>query len=117
MLRELGFDGVGYLLWLDEVGDTPLRMFGTDFDENLRTLDEAALPPLGLGAPVNVNPKSRAYDPRLVEVIRKLKGRSLTIGVMLKGFPAGDERGTKPAVKVLRQLGDLAAASGLPRII
>ena len=32
---------------------------------------------------------------------------------MLKGLPPGDERGTKPAVKVLRQLGDLAAEVGL----
>jgi sugar phosphate isomerase/epimerase len=113
MLRELGFDGVGYLLWLDEDRDTPVRRLGEDLDSNLRTLDEARLPLLGLGASVNVDPNVRPYNPRLVEAIRKLKGRSLTIDVMLKGFPPGDERGTKPAVKILRQLGDLAADSGL----
>jgi sugar phosphate isomerase/epimerase len=32
---------------------------------------------------------------------------------MLKGLPPGDERGTKPAVRNLRQLGDLAADNGL----
>ena len=41
MLRELGFDGVGYLLWFDNDRDTPLRMFGEDLDMNLRTLDQA----------------------------------------------------------------------------
>jgi len=113
MLRELGFDGVGYLLWLNEDPNTPVRRLGEDLVSNLRTLDEAKLPVLDLGASVNVNPNARPYDPRLVEAIRKLKGRPLTISVMLTGLPPGDERGTKPAVEVLRQLGDLAADSGL----
>ena len=112
MLRELGFDGVGYLLWLDNP-DVPVRKLGEDLESNLRTLDEAGLPVLDLGASVNVDPNARPYDPRLVEAIRKLKGRPLTISVMLTGLPPGDERGTKPAVKNLRQLGDLAAKSGL----
>ncbi|MHC4403525.1 MAG: sugar phosphate isomerase/epimerase family protein [Planctomycetota bacterium] len=112
MLRELGFDGVGYLLWLDDP-DTKLRMFGEDLEANLRTLDEAGLPLLAVGATVNVNPNAPPYNPRLVEAIRKLKGRPLTVGVVLKGFPPGDERGTKPAVKILRQLGDLAAESNV----
>jgi sugar phosphate isomerase/epimerase len=112
MLRELGFDGVGYLLWLDDA-DTPVRRLGEDLDANLRTLDEARLPLLATGAPVNVDPNARPYDPRLVEAIRRLKGRPLTIDVMLKGFPPGDERGTKPAIRILRRLGDLAAKSGL----
>lgn len=112
MLRELGFDGVGYLLWLDN-SDAPVRKLGEELEANLRTLDEAGLPVLDLGASVDVNPNARPYDPRLVEAIRKLKGRPLTISVMLTGLPPGDERGTKPAVKNLRQLGDLAADSGL----
>jgi sugar phosphate isomerase/epimerase len=112
MLRELGFDGVGYLLWHDIPG-TRLRKLGEDLEANLRTLDEAGLSLLSVGAIVNVNPNAPPYDPRLAEAIRKLKGRSLTIDVMLKGFPPGDERGMKPAVKILRQLGDLAAESGL----
>ena len=113
MLRKLGFDGVGYLLWLDEAGDAPVRRLGEDLDANLRTLDEAGLPLFATGASVNVNPSASPYDPRLVEAIRKLKGRPLTIDVMLKGFPPGDERAMKPAAKILRRLGDLAAKSGL----
>jgi sugar phosphate isomerase/epimerase len=112
MLRELGFDGVGYLLWLDN-SDVPVRKLGEDLEANLRTLDKVGLPVLDLGASVNVDPNARSYDPRLVEAIHKLKGRPLTISVMLTGLPPGDERGMKPAVKILRQFGDLAAKSGL----
>ncbi len=102
MLRELGFGGAGYPLWLDE-----------NLDKNLRTLDEAGLKVYLLYASVNVNPGARAFDPRLPEAIRKLKGRPATICVLLKGFPPGDPRGEQPAVKILRQLGDVAAESGL----
>ena len=112
MLHELGFDGAGYLLWLDNP-DVPVRKLGEDLEANLRTLDEVGLPVLDLGASINVNPNARPYDPRLVEAIRQPKGRPLTISVMLTGLPPGDERGMKPAVKILRQLGDLAADSDL----
>ncbi|MHC4406701.1 MAG: sugar phosphate isomerase/epimerase family protein [Planctomycetota bacterium] len=112
MLRELGFDGAGYLLWY-ESPNKRFRKLGEDLDANLRTLDDAGLPLLGVGAVVNVDPNARPYEPRLAEAIRKLKGRPLIIGVMLAGLDSGDERGTKPAVKILRQLGDLAAESNL----
>ena len=102
MLRELGFDGVGYPLWLDG-----------NLDQNLRTLDEAGLEVDLLYASVNVSPGAQAFDPRLPEAIRKLKGRPVTICVLIRGFPPGDPRGEEPAIKALRQLGDLAAEAGL----
>jgi len=102
MLRELGFDGVAHPLWLDE-----------NLDKNLRTLDEAGLKVYMLYLTVNVNPKAQPYDPRAAEAIRKLKGRPVTICVLLQGLKPGDPQGMEPAVKALRQLGDLAAASGL----
>jgi len=88
MLRELGFDVVGYLIWLDEDHDTPIRRLGEDLDSNLRTLDEVRLPVLDLCVSVNVDPNARPYDPRLVESIRKFKGRLLTISVMVGEFDA-----------------------------
>lgn len=113
MLRELGFDGVGYLLWLDQLAPK-LRLLGEDLEANLRTLDDAELPLLGVGASVNVDPSApRPYDQRLVDAIRKLKGRRLTVEVMLDGLAPGDKRGEKPAVQALRELGDLAAKSNL----
>jgi sugar phosphate isomerase/epimerase len=102
MLRQLGFDGVGYPLWLDE-----------NLPKNLQTLDKVGLEVYLLYTSVNVDPNAPPFDPRLPEAIRKLKDRPVTICVLLGGFPPGDPRGEQPAVKILRQLGDLAAASGL----
>ena len=102
MLRELGFDGAGYPLWLDE-----------NLDKNLQTLDEAGLKLYLLHTSINVGPNAKPYDPRLPEAIRKLKGRPVTISVLLRGLPPGDPRGEEPAAKILRRLGDLAAESGL----
>jgi sugar phosphate isomerase/epimerase len=102
MLRELGFDGVGYPLWLDE-----------NLERNLRTLDEAQLPVYLMYASLNVGPNAQPYDPRLPGAIGKLKGRPVTVSVLLRGFPPGDARGTETAVKILRELGDLAAAADL----
>ncbi len=102
MLRALGFDGVGYPIWLDE-----------NLDRNLRVLDDAGLKIYLVEASVSVNPAAPPYDPRLPEAIRKLKGRPVTVCVTLRGFPPGDPRGEESAIKTLRQLGDLAASSGL----
>ena len=102
MLRELGFDGTGYPLWLDE-----------NLEKNLQTLDAAGLKVFVLYASVNVNPKAPAFDPRLPDAIRKLKGRPVTVCVLLRGYQPGDPQGEETAVKVLRQLGDVAAEAGL----
>lgn len=102
MLRELGFDGVGYPLWLDK-----------DLEENLRTLDAAQLEVYVVYTSVTLSPGAPPHDPRLPQAIRKLKGRPVTICVLLQGLPPGDPRGEGPAVEILRRLGDLAAESGL----
>jgi sugar phosphate isomerase/epimerase len=100
MLRDIGFDGAGYPLWLDD-----------NLDRNLRALDEAGLQVYLFYTSINVNPEQSPYDPRLPDAIRKLKGRPATVCVLLRGFPPGDPRGDQPAVKILRQLGDVAAES------
>ena len=102
LLRQLGFDGAGYSLWLDQ-----------NLKQNLHVLDEAGLKVYLLYTSLNVNPETPAYDPRLPQAIRKLKGRPVTVCVLMRGFPPGDPRGEQPAVKALRQLGDVAAAAGV----
>ena len=102
LLRELGFDGVGYPLWLDD-----------KLDQALKTLDEFKLQPYQLWLSVNVNPKTRPYDPRVPDAIRKLKGHSAVICLLLGGYKAGDPEGIEPAVKILRELGDIAAQAGV----
>jgi sugar phosphate isomerase/epimerase len=102
MLRELGFDGVGYPLWLDET-----------LDGNLKILDGAELPVYLMYAPVNIGPEGPAYDERLPAAIRRLKGRPVTVCVLLRGFPPADPRGEQRAIETLRKLGDLAGEAGL----
>ncbi len=104
MLRELGFDGAAYPLWL-----------GDDLDKNLRIFDAAGLQICLFEAVADL---TRPFDPRsnppgIGEGVRKLKGRPAILSVQLRGFPPGDPRGVDPALKMLRRLGDLAAASGL----
>lgn len=102
LLAELGFDGAGYPLW-----------FGEELDRNLSALDQAGLQLYLAYLPLKLNAEDPALDPRLPEVFAKLEGRPTTISVLLRGFPPGDPRGMKPAVKLLRKLGDLAADSNL----
>lgn len=101
ILRELGFDGIGLPL------DAKL-------ESSLEILDKAGLQLCLTWMPVNVNPaKGVAYKPELAETIRKLKGRSVTVSVLLTGLKAGDPEGMAPAVKALRELGDVAAEAGV----
>ena len=102
MLRELGFDGVGYPLWV-----------GEELDKNLRVIDDSGLKIYQLYTTINVNPNAKPYDPQIPGAIRGLKGRPATITVLLTGFPPGDPQGEEPAVKILRELGDVAAKAGL----
>lgn len=102
LLRELGFPGVGYPLWLDG-----------QLERNLATLDAAGLQVFLLYASVNVHPQQAPYDPRLPAAIRQLRGRPVTISLLLRGFPPGDPQGEERAVQLLRELGDVAAEAGL----
>lgn len=102
MLRQLGYDGVGYPLWL-----------GEDFDRNLRTLDAVGVPVYVFYTYVKVKPGVDSFDARVPEAIGKLKGRPVTICVLLSGLPPADPQGEEKAIKTLRQLGDLAAAAGV----
>jgi sugar phosphate isomerase/epimerase len=102
MLRELGFDGIAYSQWLN-----------ADLESYLRVVDEAGLNVYMLEASVNINPDEPPYPADFLPAIRRLKGRSVTISVTLRGFPPGDPRGEEPATRLLRELGDVAAACGL----
>ena len=88
LLQELGFDGVGYGLWMGET-----------LDQNLRILDEVGLDLHLVYLRVNVNPAKPAFDDRVPEAMAKLKGRSVTVSVLLQGLTPGDPRGMEPAVK------------------
>ncbi len=102
MLAELGFEGVGYPLWLDG-----------SLEANLAAIDKAGLEVYLLYTVVNVDPQETAYDPVLPEALAKLQGRPVTVAVLLQGLPPADPRGREPALRILRELGDAAAEHGL----
>jgi len=103
LLHELGFDGTGL----------PLPL-GDDLEANLKLLDDAGLQAFMFWINVNLNPaKASSLDPRQMAAIRKLKGRPATVCVLLGGLKPADPKGMDPAVKVLRELGDVAAEAGV----
>ncbi|MBI5397219.1 MAG: sugar phosphate isomerase/epimerase [Verrucomicrobia bacterium] len=103
LLHELGFDGTGLSLSL-----------GDDLDADLKFLDDAGLQVFMFWTSVNINPaKAASPDPRQMAAIRKLKGRPATVCVLLGGLKPADPGGMDPAVKALRELGDVAAEAGV----
>jgi sugar phosphate isomerase/epimerase len=102
LFRQLGFDGAGDELWLDD-----------QLEKNLQTFDQAGLKVYLLYTSINLARPDRPYDPRVPAAIARLKGRPVTVCVLLVGLPAGDPKGMEPATKILRQLGDVAAKAGV----
>lgn len=102
MFKEIGFDGAGcFPMWL-----------GADMEKNLKIVDDAGMQVYMFGYPLSLKAEN-VYDPRLPDAIRKLKGRPTTVCVSLGGFKPGDPAGMEPAVKALRELGDVAAEAGV----
>ena len=103
LLKEIGFDGAGYAVWL-----------GDEMEKNLKLLDDNGLQVYMFWTSVNLKAEQgRMYDQQLPDAIRKLKGRPVVICVLLGGFKAGDLQGMDLAIKVLRELGDVAAEAGI----
>ena len=101
MLRDLSYAGVG--LALDD-----------NLASNLKILDDARLPLYLVWTSVNVNPaQGPAFPPQVADAMGKLKGRPVTVSVLLSGLQAGDPQGMEPAIRALRTLGDVAAQAGL----
>ncbi|MFV2069917.1 MAG: sugar phosphate isomerase/epimerase family protein [Pirellulales bacterium] len=100
LLKELGYDGVGHL-WLDDIG------------ERLKTLDEHGLQLFQVYIRVSIDPNKPKYDPRLPEVIKQLKGRDTILGMLITGMEPSDEAGDERAVRIVREVADMAQASGL----
>lgn len=103
LLREVGFDGTGYS-----------NLASPALDDALRAFDTAGLKVYLFEMPINLAPQAAApYDPRLPDLIRKLKGRDATVAVNLFGRKPGDPEGLESAVKILRELGDVATEAGV----
>jgi sugar phosphate isomerase/epimerase len=99
MLKELGYDGVGHL-WLDNI------------PERLKTLDAAGLKLYQITMRVDITPGKQAYDPRFKEVMPLLKGRGVQFLLLMSGLKPSDPAGDKQAVKIVREMAEIAEPSG-----
>ena len=100
LLRELGYAGAGHL-WLDGV------------DERIRTLDAAGLRLFQIYLRVDVSANAKAgYDARLKDAMPRLKGRDVTLALLLQGRKPRDPDGEARALELVREIADLAAPAG-----
>ena len=100
MLAQLGYDGAGHL-WLDGVA------------ERLKTLDKKGLTLYQVYVRANIDPKRPKYDPKLPEVIKQLKGRPTILGLQVLGGEPSDPADDQRTVPIVREIADMAAASGI----
>ena len=100
-LRELGYAGIGWTL--------------IDVAEMLEALDANGLKMFTLYAGARIDDEDHAYDPRLPEAIRLLRGRDTIIWLALtsSNYPASSPKGDPEAVAVVREIADMAAESRL----
>ena len=102
MLKELGYAGIGY--------------GGFDgISEMLRELDACGLRMFAVYFGAEVNTDGYTYDPKMKEGIQLLKGRDALLWVMItsKTFAPSSPDGDEGAVKMLREIADLAEPAGL----
>lgn len=98
MLKDLGYAGCGHL-WLK------------DLPERIATLDRAGLKLFQVYLSVNIAPKKGkpCYDPGLRAMLPLLKGRNVMLALLVNGLPPSDPAGDARAVKIIREIADMAA--------
>jgi len=101
LLKELGYDGI-------EFEGTPRQV-----PEMLDALDAHNLKMFCMYLRVNVNPKKTPYDPVLKTAIERLKGRGTILTLNVKGGKPSTAGSDDRAVEVVREIADMAQASGL----
>ena len=97
MLKELGYAGIGYT----GTGNIP---------EMLAALDRQGLKMYSTYVWARIGPDGPSYDPGLPEAIKQFKGRNTLIWLTIQG---NARDGDAQAVKVVREIGDMAKESGL----
>ena len=100
MLKELGYDGVGHI-WLDGVA------------ERLKTLDDAGLKLYQITMWVDLTAGQARLRTALQGGARPSEGPSCPVRLLiLNGMKPSDPAGDDRAVKILREMSDLARDSG-----
>jgi len=100
LLKELGYDGMAHV-WLAGV------------DEAIKAADDNGLKLFQVYVRASLDPQKPAYDPRLKQVIESLKGRRTSLGLLIQGKPPSTVEHDGRAVEIVREIADMAAASGI----
>ncbi len=102
MLKELGYAGTDHL----GLAGIPAK---------LKALDAAGLKFFAVYTGVTIDGGESRYNPALKSVLKDLEGRDTVVWlhVLAKGFKPSSPEGDARAVEVIREIADLAAASGL----
>jgi len=101
LLKELGYSGIGW---------TPPAI-----SEMLAALDAEGLKMNTLYVGAHIGEGEQKFDPQLPDYLKLLKGRGTIIWLFItsKSHSPSASEGDKRAVEVVRELADLASASGL----
>lgn len=94
MLKDLGYPGVGHI-WLDNV------------EERIKSLDAAGLKLFQITIQVDIAPGKQAYDPRLKDVLKLVRGRGVQFALLVNGMKPSDPAGDERAVVILREMAGL----------
>ena len=100
LLKELGYAGNCHL-WCAGV------------PEALAAVDRHGLELSQIYIRASVDPGKPKYDPRLKDVIKLLKGRQTILGLLVGGGPPSAVEHDDRAVEVIREIADMAEASGV----
>ena len=84
----------------------------TGSPERIKTLDNAGLKLYQITMTVDLTPDKPAYDPRFKDVLALVKGRHVQFDLLIGGMKPSDPAGDDRAVKILREMSDLARDSG-----
>ena len=99
LLKELGYAGTAHV-WLDGV------------PEAIKAADAAGLELFQIYVRVALDPNKPAYNPRLGDVVKLLKGRRTMLGLLIQGKPSSTAEHDPQAVKIVREIAAMAAESG-----
>ncbi len=100
LLKELGYAGNCHL-WCEGV------------PEALAAVDQHGLELSQIYIRASVDPAKPKYDARLKDVIKLLKGRQTILGLLVGGGPPSAVEHDERAVEVIREIADMAEASGV----
>jgi len=102
MLKDLGYDGIGYM-GLDGI------------DKMLEELEKRDLKLFNTYLHVRIDPDSEHYAPALPETIKRLRGKDVLLWLTLSSrqFKPSDPAGDAHAVRIIREIADMAGKSGL----